>query len=168
MVVFRAPPPAVLATERTRVPRPDFVRSAVEVSGEPIVAVTTPVSAAPEGFWTKTTYSLVEPTATPASNPPSVRPMASEPAVALVAVKSSAPELTVSACPAPVPLTPTVAAVVLALFSTKALIVRPLMAVRSAVSDSRTFSVEAAKESAAYSVVRSRGRRPAPLPAATT
>ena len=93
--------------------------------------------------------------------------MASEPAVAPVAVKSSVPELTVSACPVPEPPTPTVVAAELALFRTKALIVRPVMAVRSADSDSRTFSVAAAKESVAYSVARSRGRRPAPLPAAT-
>ena len=67
IVVFLAPPPAVLATERTKVPRPDLVISAVDVSEELIVAVTVPPTTAEVGFWTKTTYSLEPPTVMPPS-----------------------------------------------------------------------------------------------------
>ena len=168
-VVFLVFPPAVLATERTKVPRPDFVMSAVEVSAEPMVAVTEPPATAEVGFWTKTTYSFVAPTVMPPSKPPSVIPIAGVPVTAPVAVKSIAPEVTASVCPAPVPVTLREPVAVFELLTTSALIVVPARPVRLAARDSRILSVEVALfAKVLYSVARSSGRSPAPEPVATT
>ena len=168
-VVFLVMPPAVLATERTRVPRPDFVISAVEVSEEPIVAVTVPPTTAEVGFWTKTTYSFVAPTVMPPSKPSSVIPIAGVPVMAFMAVKSIVPEVTASVCAAPVPVTLRDPAVALELLTTSALIVVPGKPVRLAARDSRRLSDEPILvPKVLYSVVRSSGRSPAPEPAVTT
>lgn len=58
--------------------------------------MTVPPATAEVGFWTKTTYSLVEPTVMPPSKPSSVIPIAGVPVTAAVAVNNIAPEVTAS------------------------------------------------------------------------
>ena len=75
IVVRRAPPPAVLATESTKVPRPDLVMSAEDVSAEVIVAVSVFEVLAESGLTTWITYSGAAPAVTiPSPKPPSVMP----------------------------------------------------------------------------------------------